>query len=86
MCANVTSYFAKIDKCLRPQVFSVEADTVDGVWRWQHWKNYFRRSDNNSAEDKLDVLISLLDTSVYTCISECASYQEAIGCLEKYLR
>ena len=67
-------------------MFSAEADTVDGVRRWQHWKrtleNYLRRIDNISADDKLDVLISLLDASVYTCIRECASYQEAIGCLE----
>jgi len=41
-----------------------------------------RRIDNISADDKLDVLISLLDASVYTYIRECASYQEAIDCLE----
>jgi len=75
-----------MDKCLRPQVFSAEADTAGGAMRWQHWKrtleNYLRRIDNISADDKLDVLISLLDASVYTYIRECASYQEAIDCLE----
>jgi len=79
-------YFAKMDKCLRPQVFSAEADTADGARRWQYWKrmleNYLRRIDNISAQDKLDVLISLLDASVYTYIRERASYQEAIDCLE----
>jgi len=67
-----------MDKCLRPQVFSAEADTAYGARRYQHWKhaweNYLRTIDN--------VLISLLDASVYTYIHECASYQEAIDCLE----
>jgi len=77
MCANVTTiYFANMYKCLRPQVFSAEADTADGARRWQHWKhtleNYLRRNDNISPQDKLDVLISLLDTSIYTYIRECA--------------
>ena len=67
-------------------MFSAEADTAGGAMRWQHWKrtleNYLRRIDNISADDKLDVLISLLDASVYTYIRECASYQEAIDCLE----
>jgi len=75
-----------MDKCLRPQVFSAGADTADGAMRWQHWKrtlkNYLRRIDNISAGDKLDVLISLLNAAVYTYIRECASYQEAIDCLE----
>ena len=75
-----------MDKWLRPQVFSAEADTADGAMRWQHWKhtlkNYLRRIDNISADDKLDVLISLLNATVYTYIHECASYQEAIYCLE----
>ena len=66
LCANITTiHFAKMDKCLRPQVFSTEADTADGARSWQHWKrtleNYLRRIDNISAQDKLDVLISLLD-------------------------
>jgi len=46
--------------------------------RWYHWKrtleNYLRRIDIIYAEDKLHVLISF-DTSVYTYIRECASYQ-----------
>jgi len=66
-------------------VFSAEADIADGARRWQHWKRtleyYLRRIDNISA-DKLDVLISLLDASVYTYIHECASYQETIDCFE----
>ena len=69
LCANITTiYFAEIDKCLRPQVFSAEADTADGARRWQHWKrtleNYLRRIENISAQDKLGVLISSLDASV----------------------
>ena len=58
-----------MDKRLRPQMFSAEADTADGARRWQHWKRtlekYLRRIDNISAEDKLDVLISLLDASKF---------------------
>jgi len=50
-------------------MFSAEADTADGARRWQHWKRtlekYLRRIDNISAEDKLDVLISLLDASKF---------------------
>jgi len=41
-----------------------------------------RRIDNISAQDKLDVLISLLDASAYTYIRECTSHQEDIDCLE----
>ena len=67
-------------------MFSAEADTADDAMRWQHWKhtlkNYLRRIDNTSADDKLDVLISLLNAAVYTYIRECASYQEAVDCLE----
>jgi len=45
-------------------------------------ENYFRRIENISTQDELDVLISLLDASVYSYFRECASYQEAIDCLE----
>ena len=45
-------------------------------------ENYSRRIDNISAQDKLDVLISLLDASVYTYIRECTSYQKAFDWLE----
>ena len=53
-------------------MLSDEADTADGARRWQHWKrtleNNLRRIDNISAQDKLDVLITLLNASVYTYI------------------
>jgi len=53
-----------MDKCLRPQAFSAEADIADGA-RWQLWKRAakstcgLRRTDISAAY-KRDILIDYL--------------------------
>ena len=40
------------------------------------------RIEGATARDKLDMLVSLLDTSLYSYVSECDAYDEAVARLE----
>ena len=65
-------------KCLRPQVFDPGVNASNSARKWKHWKkmfdNYVARINKVTDQDKLDILISLLDTSVYGYISECETF------------
>ena len=67
-----------MNKHLRPQTFSAPADSASSANRWKHWKrileNYLSRLAEVTAQDKLDMLISLLDSTVY--------FDDAIACLD----
>ena len=73
-------------KHLRPQTFSTPADSASSANRWKHWKrileNYLSRLADVTAQDKLDILISLLDSTVYEYIRECSNYDDAMSCLD----
>ena len=75
-----------MNKHLRPQTFSTPADSASSANRWKHWKrileNYLSRLAEVTAQDKLDILISLLDSTVYEYIRECSTDEEAISCLD----
>ena len=73
-------------KCLRPQIFETDVNAPDSAKKWKHWKktfeNYVFRIEGATARDKLDILVSLLDTSVYSYVSECEAYDDAVARLE----
>jgi len=76
-----------MDKYLRPQVFSVKVDLSESSKIWLHWKctlqSYLRRIEDVADEVKLDILVSLLDTSVYMYIADCPTFEAAITRLDE---
>ena len=73
-------------KCFRPQTFETDVNAHDSANKWRHWKkqleNYIWRLDQATAQDELDKLVSLLDTSVYSYISECQTFDSALARLD----
>ena len=73
-------------KCFRPQTFETDVSARNSANKWRHWKkqleNYIRRLDQATAHDKLDILVSLSDTSVYSYISECQTFDLALARLD----
>lgn len=76
-----------MNKSLRPQVFAADASSQEGPRKWLHWRrtfeSYVNRLENATDIDKLDVLINLVDTNVYSYISECTTYADAITKLNR---
>jgi len=76
-----------MDKYVRPQVFSVKVDSSVSSKIWLHWKrtlqSYLRRIEDVADEVKLDILVSLLDTSVYMYIADCPTIEAAIARLDE---
>ena len=75
-----------MDKCLRPQVFDTDVNAADSSEKWRHWKrtfqSYVRLIENVTDQDELDILVNLLDTSVYLYVSECGTFDEAVARLD----
>ena len=75
-----------MDKCLRPQIFDADANSEEGPRKWLHWKRTFesfiRRVDGATDRDKLDLLINFIETNVYSYITECTTYADALNKLE----
>jgi len=75
-----------MDKRLRPPTCVADASALESSGKWKHWKkifeSYVRRIADVTNQDKLDILVSLLDTSVYAHISECETYTAALQLLE----
>lgn len=73
-----------MDKLLRPHRFNGTLDTTPA--EWNHW---FRTFTNvldslpaDPAPDKLKLLVNLVSPSVYSHISDCTRYDEAITILK----
>ena len=75
----------EIDKQLRLPIFDADASNSESLSKWKHWKkifeSYVQRIVDITGQDKLDMLLSLLDTLVYVHISESQSYEDAIRLL-----
>ena len=75
-----------MDKYLRPQVFRVKVDSSESLKIWLHWKrtlqSYLWRIEDATDEVKLDILVSLLDSSVYMYIADCPAFEAAIARLD----
>ena len=69
-------------KCLKPLMFNTDINDTNCANKWKHGKrtfeNYVARIGGVTEQDKLDILVSLLDASVYTYISECDNFNNAI--------
>ena len=61
-------------KNLRPRVFSANSENVDSRKEWLHWQKLFATYIANMTEisyaNKLNLLVSHFDASVYELISE----------------
>ena len=79
-----------MDKYLRPQVFGVKVDSSESSKIWLHWKrallSYLRRIEDVADEVKLDILVSLLDTSACMYIADCPTFEAAIPINEVFAR
>ena len=71
-----------MDKCLRPQIFETDVNAANSSNKWKHLKRTFESYvgciTDVTNQGKLDLLINLLDTSVYKYVSECSTCGEAI--------
>ena len=71
-----------MDKCLKPERFDIDPAAPDARRKWQHWirtfTSYVNSIENNSEENKLNVLINHVDASVYEYFSEAQTYDAAL--------
>ena len=76
-----------MDKYLRPQVFRVKVDSSESLKIWLHWKrtleSYLWRIEDATDDVKLDILVSLLDSSLYMYIADCPTFEAAIARLDE---
>ena len=67
-----------MDNCLKLDRFETDPTSPDSKRKWQYW---IRTFTGFSKENKLNILIDHVDTSVYECISEAEPYEAAITIL-----
>ena len=76
-----------MEKSLRPERFKADPTALDAVKRWKHWyrtfSSYIVSLTGVSEANKLNALNNHVDFTVYEYISECATYEDAIACLER---
>ena len=69
-------------KCLKPDRFETNPTSPDSKKKWQHWirtfTGYINSIEGVSEENKLNILINPVDTSVYKYITETETYEAAI--------
>ena len=62
-------------------MFDGDASSLENARKWLHWRqtfqSYIGRIDDATDADKLDMLINLVDTTLYSYISECTEYGDA---------
>ena len=63
-----------MDKCLKPDRFETDPTSPALKRNWQHW---IRTFTGYIEENKLNILINHVDTSVYKYISEAETYEAA---------
>ena len=70
---------------MKPLIFGAGVNSPDSANKWRHWKrtfqSYLRRIEGATDKDKLDILISFVNTSVYVYVSECRTLDETITLL-----
>ena len=75
-----------MDKCLRPQIFDTDANSEEGPRKWFCWKktfeNFIRKNDGATDRNKHDLLINFFDTNIYSYVTECTTYADALNKLE----
>ena len=76
-----------MDKCLKPERFETDPTLLDSKRKWQNWirtfTGYINSIEEVSEENKLNILINHVDTSLYEYISEAETYEAAITILHK---
>ena len=69
----------KMDKCLKRDRFETDPTSPDSKRKGQHWirtfTGYINSIEGVSEENKLNILINHVDTSVYEYISEAETYE-----------
>ena len=73
-----------MDKLLRPDRFHGSLDTTPA--EWNHWfrtfTNFLGSLPNDPAPDKLQLLVNYVSPTVFSHISDCKTYDEAINVLK----
>ena len=63
-------------------MFDADASLPEGARKWLHWRrtfeSYIQRIEGASNQDKLDTLVNSIDTNVYSYISECVEFEDAM--------
>lgn len=78
-----------MDKYLRPERFDGDPSLSTAAAEWAHWKKTFvnflavQESAITTDEAKLTILINHVSPNVYTHISECEKYEQAMNLLNK---
>ena len=76
-----------MDKCLKPNRFETDPTSPDSKRKWQHgirtFMGYINSIEGVGEENKLNILINHVNTSVYQYISEAETYEAAITILHK---
>ena len=74
-----------MDKCLKPHRFKTDTTLSDSKKKWQHlfraFTGYINCIDGVTYENKINIHINHVDTSVYESISEAETYEAAIRIL-----
>jgi hypothetical protein len=74
-----------MDRFLRPERFNCDPHDADTADQWAHWLctfNNFLSSIDSLNPDKFKTLTNYLSSSVYKCIAECSTFQEAVTTLQ----
>ena len=74
-----------MDKCLKPDRFETDPTSPDSKRKWKHWirtfTGYINSIEGVSEENKLNILVNHVDTSVHEYISEAETFEAAITIL-----
>ena len=75
-----------MDRILRPSRFDVDPNDANAAKEWTHWFKTFANFLSALTEpniDKLAVLTNYIAPSVYDCIAEVTTYEDAVSKLKE---
>lgn len=71
-----------MERILKPERLDIDPNSSDGAKDWTHWfrtfKNFLGALTNPTTVNKVTVLTNFVSSKIFDCISECATYDEAI--------
>jgi len=74
-----------MERFFRPERLDIDSNSVSASKEWTHWFQTFQNFIEVLPEDnlnKLVVLTNFVNPKIYECISDCATYDNAIDTLK----